>query len=78
MRREMVGPDLGGDKHLIPPDARGAQPLADLAFVLIDLRGIDMAVTEFQRLLDHAGAGSPAQFPGAQADRRDSRAIGFD
>ena len=47
VRREMGGPDLGGDEHVVAPDAGGAQSLADLAFVLIDLRGVDVAIAEF-------------------------------
>ena len=59
-------------------DARSAQALADLAFVLVDLRGVDVAIAELDRLLDQPRAGSPAQLPGAEPDRRDFCAIGFD
>ena len=65
VRREMGGPDLGRHEYLVAPDPRGAQALADLALVLIDLRGVDVAITEPQRLLDQTRAGSPAQLPGA-------------
>ena len=50
MGREMRGPDLGGDEHLDRASRRGAQALADLAFVLVDLRGVDVAIAEPQRL----------------------------
>src|SRR5882672_5963761 len=75
--REMGGPDFGRHEHLIAPRSRSSQALADLAFVLIDLSGVDVAVTEPQRLLDQARAGSPAQFPGSQPDRRDFCAVGL-
>ena len=77
-RRKMRGPDLGGDEHLLALDARGAQPLADFALVVVHLRGIDVAVAEPQRLLDQPCAGAPAQVPGAETDQRDARAMGFD
>src|SRR5471030_1579570 len=73
----MGGPDLGGDEHLVAADPRGAQAFADLAFVLIDLRGVDVAIAELERLLDQARAGSPAQLPGTEPDRGDFGAVGF-
>ncbi len=76
--REMRGPDLGGEEDLIALDARKAQALADLAFVVVHLRGVDVAIAEPQCLLDETRAGASAQFPGAQPDRRDFCAIGFD
>ena len=65
----MGGPDFGGQENLVAPDAGGADALADLAFVLIDLRGIDMAVAELDRLLHEAGAGRPrnSQVPSPMA-----------
>src|SRR5258708_8571399 len=66
MRREMGGPDFCRDEHIVAPDPRSAQALADLAFVLISLRGVDVAVAEPQRLLDHTCAGSSTQFPRTQ------------
>jgi hypothetical protein len=68
----------GGHEHFVAPDTRSTQALADLAFVLIDLRGVDMAITEPYRLLDQTCAGSSAQFPGAEPDRGDFRAVTFD
>ena len=76
--REMRGPDLGGEEYLVALHAGGAQALADLALVLVDLRGVDVAIAEPQRLLDDARAGASAQFPGAQPDRRDFCAVGLD
>jgi hypothetical protein len=78
VRREMIGPDFRGDKDLVALDAGSPQALTDLALVLIDLRGIDMAVTEPDRLLDQARAGPPAQLPGAEPDRGNFGAMGFD
>lgn len=49
---EMRGPDLGGEEDLIALHARGTQALADLAFVLVHLRGVDVAIAEPDRLLD--------------------------
>ena len=78
VRREMVGPDFCRDENVVAPEPRGAQALADLAFVFIDLRGVDMAIAELDRLLDHARAGPPAQLPGAEPDRRDFSAVGLE
>ena len=77
-RRKMRRPDLGGDEHLVARHAGGAQPLAHLALVVVHLRGVDVAVAEPQRLLDHARAGASAQIPGAETDERDAGAFGFD
>src|SRR5215217_3210335 len=74
----MRRPDLGGEEDLIALHARGAQALADLAFVFVHLRGVDVAIAEPQRLLDDPRTGASAQLPGAQPDRRNSCAIGFD
>src|ERR1700754_1877686 len=78
VRREMGGPDLGRNKHIVAPDPGRVQALADFAFVLIDLRGVDVAVTEPHRLLDQTGAGAPAQLPGPQPYRRNLCAVGLD
>ena len=74
----MRGPDLGGHEQFVALDSRGAQAVADLALVLIDLRGVDMAIAEPQRLLDQTRAGSSAQLPGAEPDRGDVGAVGLD
>ena len=55
-----------------------AQPLADLALVAVHLGGVDVAVAEAQRLLDHPHAGALAQIPRPEADRGNACAIGFD
>ena len=77
-RGEMARPDFGGDEHVVALDARGAQAFADLALVVVHLRGVDVAIAEPQRLLDDAGAGAAAQFPGAEPEQRNPRAIGLD
>src|SRR5207245_1373914 len=56
----------------------GAQAVADLALVLIDLGGIEVAIAEPQRLLDQPRATAAAQLPGAEPDRGDFGAVGFD
>src|SRR6266851_1947361 len=78
IRREMGGPDLGRDEHIVASHSRSAQALANLAFVLIDLRGVDVAIAEPQRLLDQTCAGSPPQLPGAEPDRGNFGAVGLD
>ena len=71
-------PYLRGDKDVLARDACGAQPLPHLAFVIVKLGGVDVPVAELQRLLDDARTGAPAQFPGAESDHRDARAVRFD
>ena len=73
----MAGPDFCGDKDLVAPDTGGAQALADLALVLVDLRGVDVAIAQPQRLLDDPSAGAAAQshVPSPIAE---SGAIGLD
>src|SRR6266436_5765209 len=78
IRRKMGGPDLGRDEHIVASHSRSAQALANLAFVLIDLRGVDVAIAEPQRLLDQTRAASPPQLPGAAPDRGHFGAVGFD
>ncbi|MCY1446108.1 hypothetical protein D9M71_626540 [compost metagenome] len=47
--REVVGPDLGGDKQLVARHAAFGDGLADLCFVAVDLRGVDGPVAQFER-----------------------------
>jgi hypothetical protein len=44
VRRKMRGPHLGGHEHLLAIDPGGTQSVAYLAFVLVDLGGVDMAI----------------------------------
>src|SRR5215831_13592049 len=71
-------PHLRGDEHLIAFYAGGAQPLPHLAFVVVKLGGVDVAVPAPQRLLDDTYAGAPAQLPGAEADEGNTRAVRFE
>ena len=77
-RGEMRRPDLGGDEHVVALDAGCAQSFADLALVVVHLRGIDVAVAKPQRLLDDPRAGATAQIPGAEPDQRNAGAMRFD
>src|SRR5262249_50683350 len=77
-RRKVRRPHLRGDEHLIALYAGGAQPLPHLAFVVIKLGGVDVAVAAPQRLLDDPHAATPAQLPGAEADERNAGAMRFD
>jgi hypothetical protein len=75
--REVRSPDLGRDKNIVTIDTGRAQAFADFAFVLVHLRGIDMAIAEPERLLDETRAGSAAKLPCAKSDGRNARAIGL-
>jgi hypothetical protein len=74
----MIGPHLCGDEHVLASDAGRTHALADLALILINLGRIDMAIPDFERLLDDAGAGASAQLPRAEPDRWDFCAVGLD
>src|SRR5262249_27871589 len=74
----MRGPHFGGDEHLVALYCGGAQPLPHLAFVVVELGGIDVAVAVPQRMLDDAHAGAPAQPPGAQAGEGKTRPARLD
>jgi hypothetical protein len=41
VRREMSGPDLGRHEHLVAPYPRSSQTVADLAFVVVGLCGVE-------------------------------------
>jgi hypothetical protein len=73
--REMRWPYLGGDKDIGPPDARRPERLAHLALVVVHFRGVNMAVSKPQRLLDDPRAQASAQLPGAQTHERNVRAL---
>ncbi len=75
---EMIRPDFGGDEDVAARNAGGTQPLPHLTFVFVDLGRVDMAVADAQRLFDHARAGASAQFPVAEPDRRNGRAVCVD
>src|SRR5277367_1834913 len=74
----MRGPDFGGQKELVALDAGAANALSHLALVVVDFCGIDVAVAEPQRLLDHPRAGPAAQFPGAKTNQGNFCSLGLD
>src|SRR5215213_1710171 len=53
------------------------QPLPDFLLIAVDQRTIEMAVAEFQRLLDDARTDTAVELPGAEPDRRNIRAVCF-
>src|SRR5258708_6649061 len=67
----MRRPDFGGHEHFVAPDSGGPDSVAHLALVLVNLRGVDVAIAKLERLLHQACAGSSAQLPRAKPDRRD-------
>ena len=78
IRRRMIGrPDLGGDESFVARQAGGAQAFGDLGFVLVGLRGVEMAIADLHRFLRQAHAIGAAQFPGAEPDGRHMHAGGF-
>ncbi|MNE58462.1 hypothetical protein D3C80_1534940 [compost metagenome] len=59
-RPQVLGPDLGGQEQLLTRHAAVGNGLADLGLVAIDLRRIDGAKADFQRIahgVDHGVAG---------------------
>jgi hypothetical protein len=77
-RCEMRRPDIRRQKHLAALDAGGVQAFADLALIVVDFCGVDVAIAEPQSLLDHARARTPAQFPRAEPDQGNPGALGLD
>ncbi|MCY1382065.1 hypothetical protein D9M69_700470 [compost metagenome] len=65
------GPDLGGDEDLVARHAALGDGLADLGFVLIDLRRVDQAVAEFEAGLDRVDDDLVFQAEGAEAEGGD-------
>ena len=77
-RREIVGRDFGHDENLLALDAGCTHALADLAFVPVHLRGVEMPIAELDRLFDDPHTVAPVQSPGAKAHGRNAAAFGFD
>ena len=63
---------FGGDENLVA-FAGGADTLANIALVVVHLRGVDVAVAVGDGLLDQPRAVLAAQRPGAEPDQRDLR-----
>src|SRR5579883_1377476 len=76
-RCKMRRPHFRRDEELVASHPRGADALAHFAFIVVDLRRIDMPVAQPQRLFDNPRAGAPAQLPGAEADQRDFCSVGL-
>src|SRR5262245_3701086 len=74
--------DLGGDENMLALEAGGAQPatqsLTDLALVAVALGGVDVAITDTERGLDRIDADPVHERHGAEPDRGNPCAIGFD
>jgi len=68
---EIGDPDLAGDKQLIPWDATVGDSLADICFVLVDLRGVDGAVAQFKAGADGVDHHLALQAKGAEAEGGD-------
>jgi hypothetical protein len=67
-RRQVVGPDLGGDEDLAALQAGGGEGGADLGLVAVHLGGVDVAVAEAEGGLDRALARRALHRPGAEAE----------
>src|ERR1700728_4097514 len=76
-RRKMRGPNLRGDEDIAALHARCTQPLADLAFIVVHLGRVDVAIAKPQRLLDCASTDTSAQIPCAKTQDRDARTLRF-
>src|SRR5262249_44002996 len=74
--------DLGGDENMLAREAGGAQPatqpLTDLALVAVALGGVDVAIADAERGLDRVDAGRVHERHGAEPDRGNPCAVGFD
>lgn len=66
--RVVGGPDLGGDKQVAAVDARLGNRLAHLRLVAVDLRGIDGAVTDVERIAHRVDRDLLLQAEGADAE----------
>ena len=74
----MARPDFRGHEHVVALDTGSAQALAYFALIFIELRRVDVPIAKPQRLLDHTRAFPAAQFPCAEAEKRDTRAFSLD
>jgi len=70
-----VPPDFGGQVDLLTRHAAVAQGLADSGFVGVGSGGVDVPVTQLQRLVHGAGARVAGHWPGAQADAGQVEAV---
>src|SRR5499433_2904686 len=74
--------DLGSDENMLALEAGGAQPatqsLTDLALIAVALGGVDVAIADTERGLDRVDAGRVHERHGAEPDRGNPCAVGFD
>ena len=73
---EVFGPDLGGQKQPLARHAAVGNGLADLGLVAIDLRRIDGAVADFERIAHRVDHGRAGQAEGTQAQVGNLHRIG--
>ena len=67
--REVVGPDLRRDEHVLPVDGRVPDGAAHLGLVAVHAGGVDMTVADIERHAHRVDALAPAQRPSAEAQR---------
>src|SRR5262245_49361853 len=79
---KLVVKDLGGDENMLALEAGGAQPatqsLTDLALVAVALGGVNVTITDTERGLDRVDADRVHERHGAEPDRGNPCAVGFD
>jgi hypothetical protein len=74
----VIDPDLGGEEDIAAGNAGCLNRFADLSLVAIDLRGVDMAETELDRLRHDAQHVRAWHAKRAEAESGDMCAIGAD
>ena len=68
---ELVAPQLRRQEELVARHTAGGEPLADLGFVLICLRGVDVPVADFERIGDRLLAVAAEDLPGPESELGD-------
>jgi hypothetical protein len=71
-------PDLGRHENLVTRHAAMADAFAHRRLVLIHGGGVDVAITDRQRVGDGRGTVLALHRPGAEAELRDAGTVGFD
>src|SRR5579864_6641505 len=75
---QVTGRHLGREKNVLAGDAAVADRAPDLGFIAVDLRRIDMAIAELERLARRRVGARARHRPGAEAERRDLDAFYVD
>src|SRR5262249_6119582 len=79
---KLVVKNLGGHENMLALEAGGAQPatqsLTDLAFVAVAFGGVYVAITDTERGLDRVDADRIHERHGAEPDRGNFCAVGFE